>query len=321
MLSTMLAVTILSKGKTTTVTLPARKAGQALVRVERVGICSTDLALLKGYTDFKGIPGHEFAGVVIESSDHKLIGKRVTSSINFSANQENSSGHSAKHDPDRSALGIRGWDGAMAEYLVVPESALIELPDSISFAEGAMLEPLAAGIHAIDALPEGDTPILLIGDGRLAQLIARVALARGETVHVSGSNREKMDRLKAVGAQILSLKESHHVRYHRIIEASGSPSGLNSAINNAAPKATIILKSTIESDFACDMSTVVVNELKLIGSRCGDLNAAMELVASGKVEVDDLIDGVYPLRDAQQAFHAATIPENIKIQIAPHNAI
>ncbi|MBD3167218.1 alcohol dehydrogenase catalytic domain-containing protein [bacterium] len=318
-LTTMLAVTVQGGQTAVQVPLPERKRGEALVRVKRVGICGTDLAMFDGYTDHTGVIGHEFAGVVEEADNDAWIGKRVTSSINFTPSDYPFDWKTAKHHPRRTALGIRGRDGTMAEYAVIPEDALIELPASVSDASGATVEPLAAAMDAVDRLPPGvGGDILVVGDGRIAQLVGRVLQQRHHRWAIVGRNRMKLSLAKRAGGRGEEEANIHKgKRFSRVIEATGSPEGIRLALNAVAPTGTVVLKSTLSEEVQLDLSRVVVHEIRLIGSRCGDLEKALEAMARGKIEVTDMITAVYPLARAAEAFEHARRPDAVKVQLEP----
>jgi len=291
--------------------------GEVLIHIDRVGICGTDLEMFEGYTDFRGIIGHEFAGTVVEADLYSWIRRRVTASINLPPNLRGMvDWRAAKHHPERSALGIRGHDGAMAEYLLIPEGLLVALPDTVSNAAGAMAEPLAAALDALDRLPPGDDPILLVGDGRLAQLIGRAYLSRGGAVEVSGRNKAKLMLLADRGASVLQGPPKEK-QYRRVIEASGSPEGFASALAACAPEGTIVAKSTFSGTAEIDLARIVVDEITVTGSRCGDLTAAVDEIASGRIEVEDLVTDVFPLQEAEAAFTRAREADAIKVQLEP----
>jgi 2-desacetyl-2-hydroxyethyl bacteriochlorophyllide A dehydrogenase len=314
----MLAVTTKYGPEPTTVPKPERtRPDDVLVRVHRVGICATDAQMLRGYTDWQGVIGHEFSGEVVESDLYSWIRRRVTAHINIPVGRK---GHVpftvAKHDPNRHAIGIRGMDGAMAEYIVLPESVLVALPDDVGDAAGAMAEPLAAAMDGVSRLPATDDPVLIVGDGRLAQLTARVLhFLHNRTVHVTGMNDRKLGKMRDIGAEILT---DVPVRmYAAIVECSGHPSGLLTAVNAAKPEATIVMKSTYTEAVELNPSRIAVDELRLMGSRCGDVEEAVACLQDGSIDVEDLIDKVYPLRDAKRAFDHVLQPDALKIQLDP----
>jgi 2-desacetyl-2-hydroxyethyl bacteriochlorophyllide A dehydrogenase len=324
---TMLAVTAASGGpgnlvtrvspEPVTVPKPSRtREDEVLIRILRVGICATDRELLRGYSGWQGIIGHEFAGEVVYSDLYSWIRRRVTAHINIPPGRK---GHfpytEAKHDPDRRAIGIRGMDGAMAEYIVLPESVLVALPDNVSDPSAAMAEPLAAAMDGVSRLPGIDEPVLLIGDGRLAQLTARVLRRDSRAVHAIGRSDRKLGVLRDAGVEIVINEPERE--YAAIVETSGSPAGLLTALNAAKPEATVVMKSTYSEMVDIDPSRIAVDELRLLGSRCGDVEAAVKLLADGTIEVEDLIDEVYPLRDAKRAFEHAFQPDTLKIQLDP----
>lgn len=315
---TMWAVTVEGGPRAVQAEKPrAPKPGEVLIHIDRVGICGTDLEMFEGYTDFHGIIGHEFAGTVVEADLYSWIRRRVTASINLPPKLRGMvDWKAAKHHPERAALGIRGHDGAMAEYLLIPEGLLVALPDSVSDAAGAMAEPLAAALDALDHLPPGDDPILLVGDGRLAQLIGRAYLSQGGAVEVAGRNEAKLKRLAERGATVLEGAPEAK-RYRRVIEASGSPEGFANALQACAPEGTIVVKSTFTGSAEIDLARIVVDEITVTGSRCGNLAAAVDAIASGRIEVEDLVTDVFPLRDAEAAFKRAREADAIKVQLEP----
>ncbi|MCB2200894.1 alcohol dehydrogenase catalytic domain-containing protein [bacterium] len=317
----MLAVTVEGGKKAITVDRPrSPEPGEVLIRVERVGICGTDLEMFEGYTDFRGIIGHEFAGTVVEADLYSWIRRRVTASINLPDGALGTIDEdAAKHTPNRKALGIRGMDGAMADYVLLPEGLLVSLPDSVSWAEGAMAEPLAAAMNAVEQLPPGENPVLLVGDGKLAQLIARVYLSQGGELHVVGRSDAKLTMLEKAGAKVLD-GAAKAGEYHRVIEATGSAVGMQSALAATAPQGTVVCKSTIAGSTELDLSRLVVDEITLRGSRCGSVKQAVEAIASGRNRVEDLVSDVFPLRDANKAFKRAVEPDALKVQLSPHGA-
>lgn len=297
---------------------PARKSPEdVLVRVRRVGICGTDREVLDGYGDFQGVLGHEFVGEVVEADLYAWLRRRVTAHINIPPDVKGTvDWRRAKHAAGRSALGIRGRDGVMADYAVLPEGVLVAVPDSVTDVEAALAEPLAAAMDAVARLPMGSDPILLVGDGRLAQLAARLLRGYRRDVHAVGHHDRKLARLREIGVRTLDGAPEPRT-YHGVLEMSGSPEGFATALAATAPEGTVVLKSTHRETVTLDPSRVVVDEIKLIGSRCGDIDRAVALLAEDAFVVEDLVDAVYPLRESEAAFARAFDGETIKVQLTP----
>lgn len=313
----MLAVTVAGGTSPVEVPIPKRIPGESLVKVERVGICGTDLQLFQGYRDFRGIIGHEFAGTVIDSDRLEWLGKPVTASINLPGKVEGYSWERAKHDPHRKALGIHGRDGVMAEYAVIPDPLLIPLPKEMDFATGAFAEPLAAAIHAVNCLPETVKHVLLLGDGKLGQLIGRVLAAEGYHASVLGLSPVKLKLLEQQGFDILTVDQCPENSFDAVIEATGNSDGIRTALNCVKPTGTIIFKSTVAGESAIDLSRVVVDEITLIGSRCGDVEEAVHWLSEQRIQTTGLISAVFPLAQSAEAFEYARQPETLKVQLSP----
>ncbi len=325
---TMWAVTVKGGPRAIKVPKPVCTPGNALIRVQRVGICGTDLAMFHGYTDFEGIIGHEFSGIVEECESPDLLGKRVTASINIPENidPQEFSWETAKHAPHRKAFGIRGFDGVMAEWAVLPESILYPIPDSLTYEEGALAEPLAAAIHAVETLfqhrlekitPDIDKPVLLIGDGRLAQLIQRVLQSRTIVTHVYGLSVSKLEIMRNHGAVLIPNKSLTPNTYSFIIEASGSPEGIKTAIECCKPTGRIVVKSTFPGEAAIDLARVVVDEITIVGSRCGNIQTALNELHTNRIVTNEVVSAVYPLTEAEQAFQHAVREDAVKILLDP----
>ncbi len=314
----MWAVRVDSGMKAVRTALPPRHPGDCLVKIQRIGICGTDLKMFEGYTDFQGIVGHEFAGTVIEADDPSWIGKRVTSSINLPPADADSSFDwaSVKHHPRRRALGIRNYDGVMAEYASLPPEILVELPDSVDDLAGAMAEPLASALEAVEVLPKKYNPVLVVGDGRVAQLVIRVLDAAGLEVHLMGKHADKIKLAQQSGAFLRDKATiTPETRYPAVIEATGSASGVQDALTATAPEGVLVLNTTLPHGVELDLARIVVDEIKLIGSRCGDICKAVALLEHGKINVDDMVSATYPLQEAETAFRKAQEKSSLKIQL------
>jgi threonine dehydrogenase-like Zn-dependent dehydrogenase len=304
--------------------------GEALIGVICAGICNTDLEIIKGYARFQGIPGHEFVGRVIESPDAAQVGKRVAGEINAGCGLcQLCSAGDARHCPSRTVLGIKGRDGAFAEFLSLPAENLIEIPDSISDQEAVFVEPLAASFNILEQVALSPSmEVAVIGDGKLAQLITRVISQTGCRLSVFGKHEEKLELMRSISANCfrvnsrgdgldssdrdISFSQSKQF-FDVVIEASGSARGLSLAVGLVKPKGKIVLKSTHHNPTLVDLSLVVVNEVQVIGSRCGRFFPAIDLLANGRIDVRPLISAVLPLEEGLFAFDQAAAPESMKI--------
>lgn len=288
---------------------------EALVKVTLAGICATDREIIKGYMDFNGTLGHEFVGMVEEcETSPELIGKRVVGEINSGCGYcEFCRKDQSRHCFERDVLGISGRDGAFAEYLVLPAWNLHVIPDSISDEAAVFTEPLAAALEILNQVHiTPDTTVLLIGDGRLAQLIARVLERVSCRVEVVGKSVPKIKRMKEFLHKGYLNRQPPSVRYPFVIEASGSPRGWNTAIDSVEPRGTIILKSTYARNFDFNPAPIVLNELNIVGSRCGPFEPALHMLDSG-MEVENLIDGTYSLDEWKSAFEKFQEDDTIKV--------
>ncbi|HWP43623.1 MAG TPA: alcohol dehydrogenase catalytic domain-containing protein [Blastocatellia bacterium] len=310
---------------------PARD-GEALVEVVCAGICNTDLEIVKGYAGFRGTLGHEFVGRVVDSPVRSLIGRRVVGEINAGCGECSLClAGDARHCPRRTVLGIKGRDGAFAELLSLPARNLLELPDTVPDEAAVFVEPLAAACRVLEQVAITRTSrVAVIGDGKLAQLILRVIAGTGCDLTVIGKHEAKLelaasaaarpiridDRLLAssdTGEQVLKLTSNE--RFDVVVEASGSPTGMAIAIALVRPLGSIVLKSTHHGETSLRMSPVVVDEVTVIGSRCGRFRPAIELLESGKIDVRPLISSRYSIDDAAAAFEKAADPACNKVLI------
>jgi threonine dehydrogenase-like Zn-dependent dehydrogenase len=298
---------------------PNCAAGEARVAVRLAGVCDTDLQLVKGYMGFSGVPGHEMVGTVLESPSARWIGKRVVADINAGCGKcfdcEKRDGH---HCAARSVLGILGRNGAFAQELTVPETCLVEVPDSVSDENAVFAEPLAAALHVLDVAGARDAKrAIVVGDGKLGLLIAAALSTAISDVLVVGHHSEKLALLDAWGARgiLESALSPADARADLVVEASGSPSGLTRALSLCKPRGTVVLKTTVAGSTTVDLSPIVIDELTVVGSRCGDLKAAIAHLANGGVDPTALIQARYPLRDGLAAFTHAARRGTLKILI------
>ena len=295
-----------------------RRDGEALVRVICAGICNTDLEIAKGYAGFKGVLGHEFVGQVVEAPGSNLVGRRVVGEINAGCgNCDLCAKGDPRHCEERTVLGIKDRSGAFAEFLSLPVRNLIEVPDSVSDEAAVFAEPLAAALGILEQVQVSPKDnVVLIGDGKLALLIV-LALARaGANLTVVGKHKAKLDLARRFGARKTVNARTQQADLEPtdvVIEASGSPSGLEIALRIAKPRGTVVLKSTHHESTKLDLSTVVVNELKIIGSRCGRMKPAIEMLKSDRVDPTALISNRFELAEGVRAFAQASMPESMKV--------
>ena len=297
-----------------------RREGESLVRVICAGICNTDLEIVKGYAGFLGTLGHEFVGRVVESSDASLIGRRVVGEINAGCGEcERCLTGDSRHCAARTVLGIKGRDGAFAEFLSLPPGNLLEVPDSVSDEDAVFVEPLAAALNILEQVKIGSSSdVVVVGDGKLAQLIVLALTRTGCAITIIGRHEKKLTLARVRGADDIHVGElpiEWLGRFDLAIEASGSPSGLASAVKLVKPRGTVVLKSTHHDQTPLDTSQVVVNELNIIGSRCGRFATALDFIASGEVNLTPLITHRVPLPDGVFAFEQARLRDAMKVML------
>ncbi len=305
------------------VTIPDRD-GEALVRVTMAGICNTDIEIVRGYANFTGTLGHEFVGVVEDSPDKSQIGRRVVGEINIGCGRcELCRKNDPRHCPERTALGIRGRDGAFAEYLNLPPQNLLAVPTSLSDRQAVFTEPLAAACEILDQVEIDSTHrVAIIGDGKLGQLISRVIATTGCNPVLIGKHANKLELAARAGIKTIeldALKIDPASRFDFVVEASGSDRGLQLALDLVRARGAIILKSTFHGAVPLDASRVVVNEISVVGSRCGRFEKAIEMLESGKVEVEPLVAREFKLSDGVKAFASAQRPGVLKVLLTNCN--
>jgi alcohol dehydrogenase len=291
----------------------------ALIRLLCGGICNTDLELQHGYYGFRGTPGHEFVGEVVEADDSSLLGRRVVGEINLNCGQCDWCARGlGRHCPRRTVLGIVKHPGAFSELFTLPERNLHVVPDSMPTDQAVFTEPLAAACEILDQVKiHRGAVVAVLGDGKLGLLVCQVLLAHGAQAHLFGRHREKLRIAARAGAETrLASTRSPAAAYDWIVEATGSPQGLTEAIRMVRPRGTVILKSTVHGIVGIDTAAAVVNEITLIGSRCGRFELALRLLASGRIRVDELISERLPLHDAARAFQRAARPGTLKVLLS-----
>ena len=294
---------------------PQRPQGFATIRLLLGGICNTDLELQRGYYGFAGTPGHEFVGEVVAADTQSLVGKRVVGEINLNCGNCSWCARGlGRHCPARTVLGIVQHPGAFQEFLTLPERNLHVVPDSIPDEAAVFIEPLAAACEILDQVPlsPGDE-IAVLGDGKLGLLIAQVLHAHGCRVRQFGKHANKLQISRSRGIETAAAGTEPARAFRYVVDATGSPGGLRTAVHMAEPRGTVILKSTIHGEVPIDTAQVIVDEITLIGSRCGRFEPAIELLRNREVDVTPLITDRIPLEHAADAFRTAARQGVLKV--------
>jgi threonine dehydrogenase-like Zn-dependent dehydrogenase len=301
----------------TDVPVPEPKTGEALVRVLIAGICKTDVEISKGYMNFRGIPGHEFVGIVQDSPDADQVGARVVGEINAGCGGcPLCAAGMQRHCSSRTVLGIDGRDGAFAEYLTLPASNLIPVPARLTNSKAVFAEPLAAALEILEQVPvQPGYRVLVIGDGKLGLLACSVLKLTGCDLVLVGKHREKMKIFGATGGTTVSLDRLSEISepFDVVVEASGHTSGFEYAMRHLRPRGTLVLKSTYQGDLTLNAAPIVINEVSVVGSRCGKFEPALRLLAQGLIDPTPLIDTAFPFDQAEQAFRRSQETGALKV--------
>jgi alcohol dehydrogenase len=325
---------------------PIQAPGEALIRPSFVGICNTDIEITRGYMGFRGVPGHEFVGVVQACEDRAWVGRRVVGEINAACGGcATCARGDQSHCPERTTLGIDRRDGAMAELFSLPIACLHEVPAGVPDEAAVFTEPLAAALEILEQSHIRPTDrVVVVGDGKLGLLCAQALRLPGCEVVVVGRHPERWDMLAALGMQALHVDDlsrndkvtrwqddkvqearsvtpspRHPVTLSRsfdvVVDCTGQPSGLAVARELVRPRGRLVLKSTFAAESGLNLSRLVVDEVRLLGSRCGPFAPALRLLERGLVRVQPLIAGHFALRDGLKAFEAATGRLKILLEI------
>ena len=292
---------------------PVLRNGEVPVRVLTAGICETDLQLIQGYMGFTGVLGHEFVGVAEQGP---LAGRRVVGEINCNCRAcALCDAGMGNHCPHRSVLGILDHDGAFAEVINVPQHCLHEVPDSLSDDEAVFTEPLAAAFQITVQLDVSRFKrIIVLGDGRLGNLCAQVLHNAGCQVTAVGKHPAKLAILDELGIATTLLKDVVPERTaDLVVDCTGSSTGLPTACRFVKPRGTIVLKTTVAGDTGPALAPIVIDEITLVGSRCGPFDRALKALQNREVHVTPLISARYPLEDALKALKAAQSPQHLKV--------
>lgn len=293
--------------------------GEVLVRVTLSGICGTDLELARGYYPYAGVLGHEYVGEVVESSEPSWVGERVVGEINAACGScAMCRGGHPTHCEARTVLGIVARDGAHAEYVRVPQANLHRVPNGVSDEAAVFAEPLAAALEILEQVHiRPDDQVLLVGAGRLGQLVGRVLALTGAHVRVLARHERQVELLALAGVTCIAEDEVGQRCWDVVVEATGSPSGLDVARTALRPRGTLVLKSTYRGEVTLDLAPFVVDEITIVGSRCGPFAPALELLACGKIDPVPLIETRCPLASGVEAMQAAARSGAMKVLLEP----
>ncbi len=305
------------EAKVTNLPKPRVGKGEVLIAVRAAGVCGTDLEIAGGCMDFRGVMGHEFVGTVVEGP-RKWKSRRVVGEINCvcgKCDMCRSGLHN--HCRRRTVVGIDGRDGVFAEFVSLPTANLHEVPDGVDDLEAVFVEPLAAAFQIIRQIPlNSSDKVVVLGDGRLGQLAARVLKLHTRHLVLVGRHAEKLQAAEKQGIQVRQVAEFvPRAESDVVVDATGSASGFELAMRTVRPRGTIVLKSTFAGEGAPNLSPLVIDEVTVVGSRCGPFPDAIRALAAGDVDVSALISRRFPLQAGLEALSAAKDPANIKVII------
>lgn len=294
---------------------PVPGPGEVLIRVRLAGVCRSDLEVLRDYHGFKGVMGHEFVGEVAGPDDSPWLGQRVAGEINIPCGQcDRCRRGLGNHCPARQVLGLKDRNGAFAQYLTLPAANLHAVPPEVPDETAVFAEPLAAALRVLETAPlNASTRVLVVGDGSLGLQISWVLARQGAAVHLAGHHPEQLALARPYGVTTFLENELTAGDYEVVVEASGSPSGLDLALSRVRPQGTVVLKSTYAGRYPLDPAAVVVPEIRLAGSRCGPLAGALRLLRQGWVDPRPLISRTFPLARGLEALAWAPRPGVLKV--------
>lgn len=301
---------------------PVPQKGEALIKVSLAGICNTDFEITKGYMGYKGILGHEFVGVVEEINDEDkfLLGKRVVAEISYGCHKPDCEWCNqglVRHCPDRHTIGIWRKDGCFAEYITLPLEILFEVPENVSNEQVVFVEPLAAACEILEQLHiQPIQKVLVQGDGKLGLTTALTLNAFNYDVTLVGKHQNKLDIAKAQGVKTILLDDLDvKPEWEVVVEATGSISGFETAMALTKPRGTLVLKSTVAGSKEFNLAPIVINEITVLGSRCGQFKPALRLLENNRIDFKSFISGIYSVDDAIEAFEKNKDKDTLKVLI------
>lgn len=299
---------------------PIPQKGEALIKVSMAGICNTDAEIIKGYMGYSGVLGHEFVGIVeeVNGADQSWVGKRVVAEISYGCDSPECPWCAVKnyrHCPDRHTIGIWRKDGCFAEYITLPTNILFEVPENVIDEQAVFVEPLAAACEITEQLHiEPTHKVVVLGDGKLGLTTALTLNAQNLDVTLVGKHQNKLDIAKAQGVQTMlleDLKVSNN--FDVVVEATGSVSGFETSLNLVKPRGVLVLKSTIATGKELNLAPIVINEITVLGSRCGQFGPALRLLKNNRIDFKPFISKMYSINDAIEGFEANKAKNSIKI--------
>ena len=302
---------------------PDVKDNEVLIKTTIVGICNTDYEITKGYMGYQGVLGHEFVGIVEKvgaNVDKSWMGKRVVGEINLACNDCNWCHRSLqRHCPNRQTLGIYKKDGCFSEYFTLPYQNILEVKDSISDEIAVFTEPLAAAYEIIEQVHfKPNDRVAVVGDGKLGLCISTIFNAMNIDFTHIGKHADKLELSKKMGAKtkLLSEIDNNDIKsYDVVVEATGSTGGFETSANLTKPRGILVLKSTITAKEGLNLSGIVVDEITIIGSRCGQFKPVLRLMEKGRIDTKPLISGIYSVDDFEEAFKKNSDKNSIKILV------
>jgi alcohol dehydrogenase len=301
---------------------PQPGSREALVRVQLAGICNTDLEIMRGYMGFQGVLGHEFVGLVEEAADAGWVGRRVVGEINCACGQcPTCLAGRPTHCPHRTTVGIAGHDGVFAEYVQLPLANLHAVPEGVSDRQAVFVEPLAAALEIPEQLHiRPSERVVVLGDGKLGLLVAQVLALAGCDLLAVGRHLEKLASLERLGIPVRLSSAAADLDAgcaDVVVDCTGRAEGFAGARRLVRPRGRLVLKSTFHGDNQVNLTSLVVDEVTLMGSRCGPFAPALRLLARGLVDVEALIDSEYPLEQGLEAFERAATAGVLKVLVRP----
>lgn len=300
---------------------PEPKRGEALVRIDLAGICNTDLEILRGYMDFRGVLGHEFVGHVEDAEDPLWVGRRVVGEINCPCGEcPTCLAGRPTHCPERTTVGIANHDGVLADYMALPVAGLHPVPLGVTDRQAVFTEPLAAALEVLEQVHiRPSERAIVLGDGKLGLLVAQVLALTGCDLLAAGRHPDKLAILERRGIPTQQVDDLAGARPEAdvVVDCTGQPDGFDLARRLVRPRGRLILKSTFHGQNEVNLTGVVVDEVTLIGSRCGPFAAALRLLGQHLVDVEALIDSEYPLERGVEAVERAATPGVLKVLVRP----